>query len=87
MFPVLWIELSSQQDKMEASWSIIKNWPRENQAVFERIIFHIVQVAQFVGRNKMDKNALAVVFAPSLFVSPPHHDISRDIKQIKPVVE
>jgi len=50
----------------KALYDLIQKLPRTNFNVFERLIYHLAQVAQQELTNKMNPSSLAMIFAPSL---------------------
>ncbi|XP_071524555.1 unconventional myosin-IXb-like isoform X2 [Panulirus ornatus] len=62
-------ELQDPEDQLQTTFNIIKNIPKLNYDLLERLIFHMVRVAQHEEYNRMSSNALAIVFAPCILRS------------------
>ncbi|XP_063687327.1 unconventional myosin-IXa-like isoform X10 [Bolinopsis microptera] len=57
------IELGSRH---RALLELVHKLPRVNFLVFERLVYHLAQVANEESTNKMNASSLAVIFAPNL---------------------
>lgn len=62
-------ELQDEEDQLQTIFSIIKGIPKLNFDLLERLVFHMVRVAQHEEHNRMSANALAIVFAPCILRS------------------
>ncbi|XP_050731320.1 unconventional myosin-IXa-like isoform X3 [Eriocheir sinensis] len=62
-------ELQDEEDQLHTIFSIIKGIPKLNFYLLERLVFHMVRVAQHEEHNRMTANALAIVFAPCILRS------------------
>lgn len=62
-------ELQDEEDQLHTIFSIIKGIPKLNFYLLERLVFHMVRVAQHEEHNRMSANALAIVFAPCILRS------------------
>lgn len=61
--------LQDEEDQLQTIFSIIKGIPKLNFDLLERLVFHMVRVAQHEEHNRMSANALAIVFAPCILRS------------------
>lgn len=62
-------ELQDPDDQLQTIYGIIKDIPKLNYDLLERLVFHMVRVAQQEEYNRMSANALAIVFAPCILRS------------------
>ena len=61
--------LQDPDDQLQTTYNIIKGIPKINYDLLERLVFHMVRVAQHEAYNRMSCNALAIVFAPCILRS------------------
>ncbi|XP_078740398.1 unconventional myosin-IXa-like isoform X6 [Lampetra fluviatilis] len=84
------VSVQEKKEKIKAVYSIIGQLPSVNYSTLERIIFHLVRIAQYEDTNRMSCNALAIVFAPCILRPPDTTDplqSMRDIGQTTHCVE
>ncbi|XP_032822384.2 unconventional myosin-IXa isoform X3 [Petromyzon marinus] len=84
------VGVPEKKEKIKAVYSIIGQLPSVNYSTLERIIFHLVRIAQYEDTNRMSCNALAIVFAPCILRPPDTTDplqSMRDIGQTTHCVE
>ncbi|XP_042236083.1 unconventional myosin-IXb-like isoform X2 [Homarus americanus] len=62
-------DLQDPDDQLQTIFNIIKGIPKLNYDLLERLIFHMVRVVQHEEHNRMNSNALAIVFAPCILRS------------------
>ncbi|XP_066950423.1 unconventional myosin-IXb-like isoform X1 [Macrobrachium rosenbergii] len=62
-------ELQDPDDQLQTTYNIIKGLPKINFDLLERLVFHMVRVAQHEAYNRMNCNALAIIFAPCILRS------------------
>ncbi|CAG7723273.1 unnamed protein product [Allacma fusca] len=59
-------DLSLLEDRIQTIFAILKKLPKPNYDLMERLIFHLVRVALYEDKNRMNANSLAIVFAPCI---------------------
>ncbi|KAK7086061.1 Unconventional myosin-IXb [Halocaridina rubra] len=87
-------ELQDLDDQVQTTYNIIKGLPKLNFDLLERLIFHMVRVAQHEEHNRMSSNALAIVFAPCILrsqrsqtVQDSLNDISKQTSVVEVIIE
>uniref|UniRef100_UPI00358F878E unconventional myosin-IXa isoform X3 n=1 Tax=Myxine glutinosa TaxID=7769 RepID=UPI00358F878E len=76
------VVLPEKKDKIKGLYSVIEHLPPSNHSTLERLIFHLVRIAQHGETNRMSPNALAIVFAPCILRSPANMDPLQSVKDI-----
>ena len=82
--------LEDEEDTFMTILNIIQKLPKPNFDLLERLIFHLTLVAQSEEFNRMNCNALAIVFTPCIIRSPrsiPVQDSLNDISKQTQVIE
>uniref|UniRef100_S4RES0 Rho-GAP domain-containing protein n=1 Tax=Petromyzon marinus TaxID=7757 RepID=S4RES0_PETMA len=57
-------ELPDKREQVRCVYSVIDKLPQPHHSALQRLIFHLVRVAQQEETNRMSASALAIVFAP-----------------------
>ncbi|XP_007897078.2 unconventional myosin-IXb isoform X2 [Callorhinchus milii] len=84
------IEHPERQEQLVATYNMLEQLPPANHSTLERLIFHLVKVAVVEDTNRMSTNALAIVFAPCILLSPDTSDplmSMRDVSKTTMCVE
>ncbi|XP_061426583.1 LOW QUALITY PROTEIN: unconventional myosin-IXb-like [Lethenteron reissneri] len=58
------VELPDKREQVRCVYSVIDKLPQPHHSALQRLIFHLVRVAQQEETNRMSASALAIVFAP-----------------------
>nr|XP_057922694.1 unconventional myosin-IXb [Doryrhamphus excisus] len=68
------VELPERSERIRAVYQKVDELPLANYNTLERLIFHLVRVANEEDYNKMSPSSLAIVFAPCILRSPDYDD-------------
>lgn len=69
--------------RTRALLELVHKLPRVNFLVFERLVYHLAQVAKEEGSNKMNAGSLAVIFAPNLLRPQKEPSAMRALEEVK----
>ncbi|XP_061151306.1 unconventional myosin-IXb isoform X4 [Syngnathus typhle] len=76
------VEFPDRAERIRAVYQKIDELPLANYNTLERLIFHLVRVANEVDYNKMTSSSLAIVFAPCVLRSPNSDDPFLGMKDV-----
>uniref|UniRef100_A0A8C4PGN8 Myosin IXB n=1 Tax=Equus asinus asinus TaxID=83772 RepID=A0A8C4PGN8_EQUAS len=76
------VELPEKQEQLAAIYAVLEHLPEANHNSLERLIFHLVKVAQLEDVNRMSPSALAIIFAPCLLRCPDNSDPLTSMKDV-----
>ncbi|XP_038628931.1 unconventional myosin-IXb isoform X3 [Tachyglossus aculeatus] len=76
------VELPAKQEQLTAIYTVLDQLPEANHLSLERLIFHLVKVAEIEEVNRMSPSALAIVFAPCLLRCPDNSDPLTSMKDV-----
>ncbi|XP_061776818.1 unconventional myosin-IXb isoform X2 [Nerophis ophidion] len=76
------VELPERSERIRAVYQKVDDLPLANYNTLERLIFHLVRVANEEDHNKMSPNSLAIVFAPCILRSPDSDDPFLGMKDV-----
>ncbi|KAG8454853.1 hypothetical protein GDO86_001176 [Hymenochirus boettgeri] len=76
------VELPGKQEQLCAIYKVLGQLPQANYNSLERLIFHLVKVAEVEEVNRMSPNSLAIVFAPCLLRCPDNYDPLTSMKEV-----
>ncbi|KAM8973992.1 unconventional myosin-IXa isoform 2-T2 [Pelodytes ibericus] len=74
--------LGERKETVRRVYSVIDQLSRTHLCTLERLIFHLVRVAQQEETNRMSANALAIVFAPCILRCPDTTDPLQSVQDI-----
>ncbi|CAH2273279.1 unconventional myosin-IXa isoform X1 [Pelobates cultripes] len=74
--------LGERKETVLGVYSIIDQLSRTHLSTLERLIFHLVRIAQQEDTNRMSANALAIVFAPCILRCPDTTDPLQSVQDI-----
>ncbi|XP_068129710.1 unconventional myosin-IXa [Hyperolius riggenbachi] len=74
--------LGERKETVRGVYSIIDQLSRTYLSTLERLIFHLVRIAQQEETNRMSANALAIVFAPCILRCPDTTDPLQSVQDI-----
>ncbi|XP_056428770.1 unconventional myosin-IXa isoform X2 [Hyla sarda] len=74
--------LGERKETVRGVYSIIDQLSRTHLSTLERLIFHLVRIAQQEETNRMSANALAIVFAPCILRCPDTTDPLQSVQDI-----
>ncbi|XP_074089162.1 unconventional myosin-IXa isoform X2 [Macrotis lagotis] len=74
--------LQKRREAIHGIYSVINQLSRSHLSTLERLIFHLVRIAQREETNLMSANALAIVFAPCILRGPDTLDPLQSIRDI-----
>ncbi|KAM9313161.1 unconventional myosin-IXa [Gastrophryne carolinensis] len=74
--------LGERKETVRGVYSIIDQLSRTHLSTLERLIFHLVRIAQQEETNRMSANALAIVFAPCILRCPDSTDPLQSVQDI-----
>lgn len=74
--------LRERRETLRGVYCVIDQLSRTHLNTLERLIFHLVRVAQEEETNRMSANALAIVFAPCILRCPDTTDPLQSVKDI-----
>ncbi|KAJ3595340.1 hypothetical protein NHX12_004644 [Muraenolepis orangiensis] len=80
--PLMTYNLPEKSERMKAIYQKIDELPPSNYNTLERLIFHLVKVAQDEKHNRMSATSLAIVFAPCIMRSPDVDDPFLGMKDV-----
>ncbi|XP_061834774.1 unconventional myosin-IXb isoform X2 [Nerophis lumbriciformis] len=76
------VELPERSERIRAVYQKVDDLPLANYSTLERLIFHLVRVANEEDHNKMSPSSLAIVFAPCILRSPDSDDPFLGMKDV-----
>ncbi|XP_061879808.1 unconventional myosin-IXb isoform X2 [Entelurus aequoreus] len=76
------VELPERSERIRAVYQKVDDLPLANYNTLERLIFHLVRVANEEDHNKMSPSSLAIVFAPCILRSPDSDDPFLGMKDV-----
>ncbi|XP_072260772.1 unconventional myosin-IXb isoform X4 [Pyxicephalus adspersus] len=76
------VELPGKQEQLCTIYKVLGQLPQANYNTLERLIFHLVKVADLEVVNRMSPNSLAIVFAPCLLRCPDNYDPLTSMKEV-----
>ncbi|XP_072003893.1 unconventional myosin-IXa isoform X2 [Engystomops pustulosus] len=74
--------LGERKEIVRGVYSVIDQLSRTHLSTLERLIFHLVRIAQQEETNRMSANALAIVFAPCILRCPDTTDPLQSVQDI-----
>ncbi|XP_040269613.1 unconventional myosin-IXa isoform X1 [Bufo bufo] len=74
--------LGDRKETVRRVYSVIDQLSRTHLSTLERLIFHLVRIAQQEETNRMSANALAIVFAPCILRCPDTTDPLQSVRDI-----
>ncbi|XP_040198980.1 unconventional myosin-IXa isoform X2 [Rana temporaria] len=74
--------LRERKETVRGVYSVIDQLSRTHLSTLERLIFHLVRIAQQEETNRMSANALAIVFAPCILRCPDTTDPLQSVQDI-----
>ncbi|KAM4746861.1 unconventional myosin-IXa isoform 2-T2 [Rhinophrynus dorsalis] len=74
--------LGERKETVRGVYSVIDQLSRTHLSTLERLIFHLVRIAQQEETNRMSANALAIVFAPCILRCPDTTDPLQSVQDI-----
>ncbi|XP_053320976.1 unconventional myosin-IXa isoform X2 [Spea bombifrons] len=74
--------LGEKRETVRGVYSVIDQLSRTHISTLERLIFHLVRIAQQEETNRMSANALAIVFAPCILRCPDTTDPLQSVQDI-----
>ncbi|KAM4036740.1 unconventional myosin-IXa isoform 2-T2 [Anomaloglossus baeobatrachus] len=74
--------LGDRKETVRGVYSVIDQLSRTHLSTLERLIFHLVRIAQQEETNRMSANALAIVFAPCILRCPDTTDPLQSVQDI-----
>ncbi|TFK02455.1 delta and Notch-like epidermal growth factor-related receptor [Platysternon megacephalum] len=74
--------LQERKETIRGVYSVIDQLSRTHLSTLERLIFHLVRIAQQEETNRMSANALAIVFAPCILRCPDTTDPLQSVQDI-----
>lgn len=74
--------LGERKETLRGVYSVIDQLSRTYLSTLERLIFHLVRIAQQEDTNRMSANALAIVFAPCILRCPDTTDPLQSVQDI-----
>uniref|UniRef100_A0A8C5QW47 Myosin IXA n=1 Tax=Leptobrachium leishanense TaxID=445787 RepID=A0A8C5QW47_9ANUR len=74
--------LGDRKETVLGVYSVIDQLSRTHLCTLERLIFHLVRIAQQEETNRMSANALAIVFAPCILRCPDTTDPLQSVQDI-----
>lgn len=75
-------ELSQQEDRINTLFALLKKLPKPNYDLMERLVFHLVRVALYEDKNRMNANSLAIVFAPCILRTNKNRQVQESLNDI-----
>ncbi|XP_054618335.1 unconventional myosin-IXb isoform X2 [Dunckerocampus dactyliophorus] len=76
------VEFPERAERIRAVYQTVDELPLANYNTLERLIFHLVRVANEEDYNKMSPSSLAIVFAPCILRSPDSDDPFLGMKDV-----
>ncbi|XP_041442607.1 unconventional myosin-IXa isoform X4 [Xenopus laevis] len=74
--------LGERKETVRRVYSVVDQLSRTHLITLERLIFHLVRIAQQEDTNRMSANALAIVFAPCILRCPDTTDPLQSVQDI-----
>uniref|UniRef100_F6SHT7 Vacuolar protein sorting-associated protein 29 n=1 Tax=Xenopus tropicalis TaxID=8364 RepID=F6SHT7_XENTR len=74
--------LGERKETVRGVYSVVDQLSRTHLITLERLIFHLVRIAQQEETNRMSANALAIVFAPCILRCPDTTDPLQSVQDI-----
>lgn len=64
-------ELSDEKVRLQALCTLVQKLPQASRCTLERLVFHLARITQHQEENRMNANALAIIWAQCVIETPP----------------